>query len=487
MKSLKPKHNFSKPQLLVFVLVFGLIGILIWKSFAAPNPSLPGDLNSDNTVNVTDLSILLSNYGTTTSTSLNAADINGDGVVNVLDMSILLSNYGKSVTPGTTLGSKLPARMPNSSGSSHIYVSPAGSDSNPGTLSAPVQGLAKAISLAVGGSFVEVRGNAGPFAAPYQIIDSHCSFSATNPVTIRTYAGDPNAVFASTDSTRNNVYFGNCSGIRVQNLTFASPYGIAGIKIDSCVNFELSDNIIGPNGAGASHGSHGILVSSAASGVGTSTITSNLQILNNTVFNWYGDASLPNNNHGMYLSEGLKILVANNIIYNAVGGAGYGIQLGGETNDSWIVNNTIDGVTSNKITSFNGGGIVVWGSLSEQTQTPTNNDIIKNNLLTNEQVYAVGGVGSTPGPLTLVENNLAFNNGSADYQPFYGTNQLFTCGGTCPGLNLPNANPMYFNRIGHDYHLQSGSPAIGKADPAYTPAYDHDGNARSSAPNLGAY
>lgn len=50
----------------------------------------PGDLNGDNNVDITDLSILLSNYNTTNS----VADINKDGTVNILDLSILLSNYG---------------------------------------------------------------------------------------------------------------------------------------------------------------------------------------------------------------------------------------------------------------------------------------------------------------------------------------------------------------------------------------------------------
>ena len=93
---LKQRISLSKGQLLVFLLVFGLIGILIWKSFAAPNPNLPGDLNNDNIVNISDLSILLTNYNTSNAT----ADINSDGTVNVLDMSILLSNYGKSVSTG---------------------------------------------------------------------------------------------------------------------------------------------------------------------------------------------------------------------------------------------------------------------------------------------------------------------------------------------------------------------------------------------------
>jgi len=50
----------------------------------------PGDLNGDNSVNITDLSILLSNWNTTNS----AADVNKDGTVNIFDLSILLSNYG---------------------------------------------------------------------------------------------------------------------------------------------------------------------------------------------------------------------------------------------------------------------------------------------------------------------------------------------------------------------------------------------------------
>src|SRR5437868_11742958 len=84
-------------QLTLCILVFEAIGgYLLLRSLAAPNPNLPGDLNNDNSVNVTDLSILLSNYGTANS----SADINTDGTVNVLDLSILLSHYGQSYSGG---------------------------------------------------------------------------------------------------------------------------------------------------------------------------------------------------------------------------------------------------------------------------------------------------------------------------------------------------------------------------------------------------
>jgi len=64
----------------------------IW---AVPNPSysstapLQADLNSDNKVNIQDLSILISKWATNTQT----ADINTDGVVNIQDLSILISRW----------------------------------------------------------------------------------------------------------------------------------------------------------------------------------------------------------------------------------------------------------------------------------------------------------------------------------------------------------------------------------------------------------
>lgn len=53
---------------------------------AAP---LIGDINSDGKVNITDLSMLLSAWGTSNA----AADLNNDGTVNITDLSMLLSNW----------------------------------------------------------------------------------------------------------------------------------------------------------------------------------------------------------------------------------------------------------------------------------------------------------------------------------------------------------------------------------------------------------
>jgi hypothetical protein len=58
---------------------------------ASPSPSPKvGDINNDNAVNIFDLSILLSKWGTSTS----SCDLNSDGTVNVFDLSVLLSHWG---------------------------------------------------------------------------------------------------------------------------------------------------------------------------------------------------------------------------------------------------------------------------------------------------------------------------------------------------------------------------------------------------------
>jgi hypothetical protein len=94
----------SRTRALAVLLVFAVIGsVFIFRSFAA-NPNLPGDVNNDNVVNITDLSMLLSAYGKPGT----AADFNGDGQVGITDLSILLTNYGR-----TTGGNPNPNPNPN--------------------------------------------------------------------------------------------------------------------------------------------------------------------------------------------------------------------------------------------------------------------------------------------------------------------------------------------------------------------------------------
>lgn len=106
----------------LFGVAVGIVGIaLLWRSLAAVNPNLQGDLNGDNKVTITDLSILLSNFGK----SGGDGDVNGDGKVNITDLSILLSNWGKTysgggTTPPTQPPPPPPVQMPKPSTPTNI-------------------------------------------------------------------------------------------------------------------------------------------------------------------------------------------------------------------------------------------------------------------------------------------------------------------------------------------------------------------------------
>jgi hypothetical protein len=77
---------------LVLIMIFGLIGGYIFVNLSAASGQ-KGDVNGDGKVDITDLSILLSNYNKTT--TYDKGDLDSNGIVNILDLSILLSNYGK--------------------------------------------------------------------------------------------------------------------------------------------------------------------------------------------------------------------------------------------------------------------------------------------------------------------------------------------------------------------------------------------------------
>jgi Domain of unknown function (DUF4394) len=57
-------------------------------------PNCPGDVDSDGDVDLTDLSTLLTNFGTPSGAMRDDGDLDGDGDVDLSDLSQLLSNFG---------------------------------------------------------------------------------------------------------------------------------------------------------------------------------------------------------------------------------------------------------------------------------------------------------------------------------------------------------------------------------------------------------
>lgn len=393
--------------------------------------------------------------------------------------------------PVTNLGTSLPARMPESSGSRSIYVSTGGSDSNAGTLAAPVATLGKAFSLAQDGAIIYVRG--GSYGV--QMV-SNRDFSPLNPVTLESYPGE-RAIFVGQTAYNNAVLFQGDSGIRIRDVTFAARTNI-NLKIMESQHIEVDHIISRDSGRDCitdfpSCSGMGLLAGGGELGY-TPSYVDDLQVWNSVFTNNGGTGTAAqNHDHAIYLCGGIgtstgaedgcrSFVIANNVIADSPDG--YPIQLGQSARNGYVVNNTIDNTT----TPSQFCALVLWGTGT----WADSNVLITNNLITNVAGSGSNAVCACLGKnLTgnVVRNNLAYGVNGTAYDPVYGSYIGFTA-----GTNLPNADPKYVDRLGtygdlstKDFHLQPDSPALGRSDPAYTPPRDKDGNARPAAPALGAF
>lgn len=86
----------TRASLVVSVIAGVIIALVGYNIIASNAATKTADLNSDGTVNIFDLSILLSKWS---QSGDQPADINADNVVNIFDLSILLSTWGSVSQP----------------------------------------------------------------------------------------------------------------------------------------------------------------------------------------------------------------------------------------------------------------------------------------------------------------------------------------------------------------------------------------------------
>lgn len=173
--------------------------------------------------------------------------------------------------------------------------------------------------------------------------------------------------------------------------------------------------------------------------------------------------------HNFYFGSVSKLLIAN--LLSTVAPFGSCLQLGGSVTDALVTGFTLDGATAQY-----GDGLEVY---TMGTQLPQNLGIdIRNGLTTNHRYYGVQGSGTNPNRASVrLHDVLAYGNGAGAF---------FAGGQFADGTAVLTGDPRYVDRAHGDYHLQADSPAIGKGDPAYMPAYDIEGKPRVR-PALGAF
>jgi len=398
------------------------------------------------------------------------ASVSGSGLVNARaagSATITATSEGQSGTAAITVT----APPPGSCVSACHYVDAAsGNDANAGTSAAPWRTVQHAADVTNPGDTVIV--NDGVYTGGANVVTIGRSGTATGWLVFRA-AHLWGAVIDGQNNSSTTGFEINGNYIRVQGFEVRNTnrYGFDayGGSESAAGNHDIDvlQNHI--------HDIGHICTGSVGGIVGVDAYSDNLTIERNVIHdigrlgpgeqgcvepngNWQ------NHDHGVYNGIGDNVVIRNNVFYNLT--HGFAIQRyngnGAVTNGLTIVNNTFAFPNP-----WRDGHIII--------ATGVNNLLIANNIFyqpTN------AGVWFDTGGLTNVtlSNNLSFGAPVSE-----GLTGMTSAG------NLDNVDPRFVSVSGLDFHVQSGSPAIGAGMTLSSVSNDFDGYARSGAYTIGAY
>lgn len=324
-----------------------------------------------------------------------------------------------------TYGASLPARLPESTGSTTVVTT--------------LNQLTSAIASASDGDIIQISGTISGGGATLSI---GRDATALAPITIQG---------------------GKLSGFTRVSVSGASYVWLRGIEITAFtgdgIKIDGGSHHIEIDGCHVHHGyRQGILVGSSTA------VSTNIQLWNNTINNCGNTTSL---DHGIYFNTtSTDCVIANNLIYD---NWAYNVQIYPNSPGVIYTCNTIDG----GIVQPNARG----GTVLSSEANLTDDTITVGYIGTNAAGWGFNA--AHPGTGNNVYDSLGFGNGSGDFRTDAGVTYT----------NCDHADPLYVNRAAKDYHLQGGSPAIDHIQAArygYVPPYDKDGVARVTA-DAGCY
>jgi hypothetical protein len=338
----------------------------------------------------------------------------------------------------------------------HLYVSTNGSDSNAGTVSAPLKTIARASVIAKAGTTIHVA--AGMYAGGFRT-----GASGTAAARIR-YVSDTKLAAKIVGSGGGYVWhnYGNYVTVDGFDLTGAG-------KTHGLISGPTSTGDFGHHFTATNNFVHDMAVDLCGSGgaitgfslTGHSTITNN--IVRNIGASMLGRCATQ---QGIYISEP-DSYIANNVISGA---AAVGIHQWHGATRSTIVNNTVFNCLWGILLGAGDDGMLLNGS---------QDNYVANNIVFNNTKFGYMEYGRTS--RNTYRNNLTFGS-PADIMSAAGNSVSGTI----------KADPKFVNYQPNgtgNYHLQINSPAVNKGLPTLAPANDIDGVNRSlgGAMDLGAY
>jgi len=358
-------------------------------------------------------------------------------------------------------------------GATYVVDANVGNDSNTGSGTNPFKTIQKAADLVNPGDLVVV--NDGVYTGGSTIVGVNRSGNSSNWITFRSL----NKWGAIIDG-QNNV---STTGVAVRsNYIIVQGFEVRGVDRSGMQAY---------NGNELASANHDVLFTQnkihdigklctddTGGKVGINAYATNITIDKNIIYNvgrfapgesgcTPSTTNWQNHDHGIYYAVGDNLIVRNNIFYNDI--RGWAIQRysggGAVVTGMSVFNNVFAGTNPNKL-----GHIVIGGA--------TNGIFIANNIFyqaTTAGVWFDSGDGGT-WPNAIVENNLS-------------TNGVITpsVSGITAASNILNVDPLFVNPTAFDFHLQPGSPALGKGLTLAQVLDNFDGVLRTGAYNIGAY
>ncbi|MDE2172757.1 MAG: right-handed parallel beta-helix repeat-containing protein, partial [Patescibacteria group bacterium] len=375
------------------------------------------------------------------------------------------------------------------SGPYTYYVSPSGNDSNPGTISAPFLTVQHAADLVNAGDTIIIR--AGTYNG-FHI--SRIVGTANAPLTIQAYPGEHPVILGNDNGHgfSDEVYSYNSSDglyylvptgyLTVSGLEFTGATSAGALEIAAAQHVTVRNNTFDNNNL------DDILIDSSQ----YVTIDGNLFHDSGS----YVPADGRYEGHAIYMT-GQHDTITNNVFYNihanyAVQAAAYNsgstkcvwcyrIPAGFGYVDDWtIANNTF------AASSASTPAVVLWDGGNGGTGGDVSNVRVVNNIFYNNDggvEFYRDGTGAAMNTGLNVYNNLWLNTPTTTSFIVNQANATYTATANT------QADPLFVNPQGHDFHLTSGSPAIDTGIALSQVTTDMDGVTRpqGSAYDIGAY
>jgi parallel beta-helix repeat protein len=413
------------------------------------------------------------------------------------------------------------------------YVATTGSDSNPGTLAAPLRTITRSASVAKPGDTVEVRGG-----VYNEIVNLYAAKgTAAARIIIRNYAGetpvvDGTGMAANTDLVRlSTSQYADFVGFEVRNST-----GL-GITVWNAKNVRVANNKVHHSTRG------GIYVGCDTVGGTSDIVIEGNDVYNNVLDNQY-HTKTSGWSQAIGINEAARVTVANNRVHENDGegiafvGADHVVARNNTVFDNYSINIYFDNaqfctadsnfVYSTATTRYNRFGFPaagigfaneVYSILNPLTDNKVTNNIVvntrwslyyggfqvggglKNTTISNNTFYkastAILSIDADSHTGNLIQNNIFAQSGGGLMMAGVATGTQFRTNlwyggnaGVAAGSGDLVGDPLFANAGGlnpNDYKVKAISPAVHTATDTNVVAADFFGAARTPSYDMGAH